>query len=332
MAAARAAQVEAVHVQARVMRMATNTTHVAPTPPTPPAPHAAPAAPAAPASPSALPVLRSAPRNFDARSLDVEDVYGTLTVEVASGPVEVVLTARKAVLDRVTMTMQDGVLHVAEHSGVDGSWDIFRWLGYGDHGRADRLDVHIRAPKGTPLAVDGLVGNIAVGDLESPVKLQLAAVSGTVGNVTRANIEMAGTGKLRVMRVSGPLTAEVAGSGSLITGPVGPADVEIAGSGSAAFGAVSGGIKATIAGSGDVSAASINGAAHVEIAGSGSVKIASGTANPLSLEIMGSGDFDFGGEAVNPHVEVLGSGKVHIRSYRGSLTTEGTSSVQIGSR
>jgi len=277
-------------------------------------------------------MLRTTPRNFDAKALDVEDIYGSLEVDVAPGPVTVTLTARKEVLDRVTFRMEDGVLHVAEHSGVDGSWDIFRWLGYGDHGRTDRLDVRIRAPRGTPLTVDGLVGAIAVGDLEAPVKLELAATSGSIGSVTRANIEMAGSGKLRVTRVAGPLTAELAGGGSLIAGPVGASDVEIAGSGSVTLGAVAGGIKATIAGSGDVSAASINGAANVEIAGSGSVKIASGVASPLHLEIMGSGDFDFGGEAVNPHVEVLGSGKVRIKSYRGSLTTEGSANVQIGSR
>ena len=57
------------------------------------------------------------------------------------------------------------------------------------------------------------------------------------------------------------------------------------------------------------------------------MKIAGGLADPLRLSIMGSGDFDFGGEAVNPHVEVLGSGKVRIKSYRGNLTTEGTSDV-----
>ena len=230
------------------------------------------------------------------------------------------------------MRVDDGTLHVTEHSGVDGSWDIFRWLGYGDHRRSDRLDVRIRAPKGTPLNVDGLVGHIAVGDLEAPVKAELAAVSGTIGNVTRANVEMAGGGKLRIARVAGQFTGEVAGSGSVMTGPVGSADLEIAGSGSIAIGAVSGALKATIAGSGDVAAASVNGPIRVEIAGSGSVKIAGGTATALNLEIMGSGDFDFDGEATNPHVEVMGSGKVRIKSYRGNLTTEGTSNVRIGSR
>jgi hypothetical protein len=306
------------------------TPHAPAAPPAPAAPHA-PAAPRPAPTPAALPTLRTAPRNFDARNIDVHDVYGSLTVEVAPGPITVVLTARKTVLDRVTMRMADGTLHVEEHSGFDNSWDIFRWLGYGDRERIDRLDVRIRAPKGTPLAVSGLVGRLNVGDLESPVKMDLAVVTGTVGNVTRANIEMAGTGKLRLARVAGPLKAEVAGAGELITGAVGSADIEIAGSGSLTMGAVSGGIKATIAGAGDVSAASINGPAQVEIAGSGSVKIAAGVADPFRLAVMGSGDFDFGGEAVNPRVEVLGSGRVRIKSYRGNLTSEGTN-VQIGSR
>jgi hypothetical protein len=276
-------------------------------------------------------MLRTAPRQYNARAVEVTDLYGTLNVEVAPGPVTVVMTARKEVLDRVVVRMDNGTLNIREKSGIDGSWDIFRWLGYGDRGRHDRLHIQVRAPKGTPLHVD-MVGQIAIGDIDAPVKLELAATSGTIGTVTRANVEMAGGGKLRITRVAGPLKLEIAGGPQVTTGPVGSADIEIAGSGWANLGQVGGGIHATIAGSGNVTAARANGAVRVEIAGSGGVRIAGGVANPLHLSIMGSGDFDFGGEAVNPRVEVLGSGKVRIKSYRGNLTTEGMPDIQIGGR
>jgi Putative auto-transporter adhesin, head GIN domain len=300
--------------------------------PAAPAAPTAPTAPAAPAAAAAPALQRTAPKSFDARSIDVHDVYGTVRVDVVPGPVMVQLTARKEVLDRVTMRVENGVLRIKERSGVDGTWDIFRWLGYGDRGHHDRLYVHIRAPKGTPLDVD-MVGQLDVGDIEAPVNLDLAATSGTVGNVTRANVQIAGGDhKLRIGRVAGPYKLEIAGGPDVSVGSVSSADVEIAGAGSARIGAVNGGLHATIAGSGNVTAASVRGQLRVEIAGSGDVKVVAGVADPLKLSIMGSGDFDFGGEAVNPHVEVLGSGKVRIKSYRGHLTTEGTSDIIIGTR
>jgi hypothetical protein len=314
---------------AAVVAAATPAAAQAPRAPAAPAPAARPAAPAQ-AAPA---FLRTAPRTFNAKAIDVEDVYGEVRVEVAPGPMTVTLIARKQVLDRVTMRIdQNGVLNVREHSGIDGTWDIFRWLGYGDRGKSERLWVHVRVPKGTPVRIDGMVGGIAVGNIEAPVSISAAATSGTVGNVTRADIEMAGSGRLRMARVSGPFKLEIAGGGNVQAGSVGPSDIEIAGSGSANMGAINGSLHATIAGSGDVIARSVNGAVRVEIAGSGGVKLAGGVANPLHLSIMGSGDFDFGGQAVNPRVEVLGSGKVRIKSYTGSLTTEGTTSVEIGSR
>jgi hypothetical protein len=305
----------------------------APAKPAAPTAPAAPAARTAPAAPAAPQLLRTTPRSYDARSVDVSDVYGTVRVDVAPGPTPgptvVTLTARREVLDRVTVRMDNGVLSIREKSGIDGSWDIFRWLGYGDRRKHDRLHVYVRTPKGTPLRVD-MVGHLTIGDIEAPVDLDLAATSGTVGVVTRADVEIAGGGKLRITRVAGPFKLEVAGGPDVTVGSVGASDIEIAGSGSATMGAINGSLHATIAGSGQVSAASVNGATRVEIAGSGDVRIARGNANPLKLSIMGSGDFDFGGEAVNPRVEVLGSGRVRIKSYRGSLTTEGTTNVEIG--
>jgi hypothetical protein len=274
-------------------------------------------------------MLRTPVRPYNANAVEVTGLYGTLKVDVAPGPVMVQLTARKEVLDRVVVRLENGTLRIREKSGIDGSWDIFRWLGYGDRGRHDRLHVHVRAPKGTSLHAD-MVGEITVGDIDAPIRLELAATSGTIGNVTRADVEMAGGGKLQIRRVGGPFKLEIAGGPQVFVGPVGSADVEIAGSGRAQLGPVAGGLHATIAGSGNVSAARTNGAVRVEIAGSGDVKIAGGVANPLKLSIMGSGDFDFGGQAVNPRVEVLGSGKVRIKSYTGNLRTEGMPDIQIG--
>ena len=66
------------------------------------------------------------------------------------------------------------------------------------------------------------------------------------------------------------------------------------------------------------------------MAGSGDIKIAGGHATSFTVEVMGSGDVKFGGEANNPKVEMFGSGDVWIKSYTGSLSSEGGGEVRVG--
>ena len=98
--------------------------------------------------------LRTAPKISTRSSIDVDDVYGTVRVEVVPGPVMVQLTGRKEVLDRVTMRVENGV---ASHQGTFGHR---RQLGYLPLARLRRprtsrpaRRAHSRA-QGTPLDVD----------------------------------------------------------------------------------------------------------------------------------------------------------------------------------
>ncbi len=287
-------------------------------------PQSAPTAPAPPVAPNA-PVAR-----YDVKGVEISDVYGSVRVMVSDrGPVTLVMGGSKPLLDNIHVTSTGGLLSISEEH-ANRVWDWHEWFNFKPNQRREKVTLQITAPKGTSLDVDDFVGDINVGDLEGPVKIGAAAATGTIGNVSRADIELAGSGKLAIGTVAQQLRIEIAGAGTVDAGASGGASVEIAGSGDSHLGPVLGSLRVEIAGSGDVTAASVNGPTDIETAGSGSIKIDTGEANPLKVEILGAGDFTFGGEAVDPSISVMGSGNVTIKSYRGRLNTDGMAHVKIG--
>ncbi len=304
----------------------------APTAPTAPRAPQAPKAPVAPTAPGASgPVINQATTKYDVKGIEVDDVFGTLHITVTNGgPVTLSISGTKPALDNLHVSnMGDRLLIKEEHEGHVWNWR--EWFTY-KRERRDRITLNITAPKGTSLGTDGFVGDLTVGDLDGPVKIEAAAAQGTIGNVTSATLSLAGSGKLSVGAVTQQLKIEIAGSGTINAGASAGASIEIAGSGDAHVGPVLGKLRVEIAGSGDVTVASVNGPTTAEIAGAGSIKIDTGEANPLKVEILGSGDFDFGGEAVDPEITAMGSGDVTLKSYRGKLDTDGMAHLKIGSK
>jgi hypothetical protein len=274
-------------------------------------------------------------KSFNANAVKIEDVVGSLTVNVRNGgPVTVDVAGSKQRVNGVHVA-QDG-----DHVAIDGSsfnennsvWDWKNWFNFSTDfsQRADNLAIKVTVPRGASVDVNDLVGEATIGDTQGPLHFEAAASKARIGRVGRADISLGGAGRLDIAQVSGPLHLEVGGSGKVAVGPTQSVNADIAGSGDAQFGRISGGLTLDIAGAGDVSAASVNGPTHVDIAGSGSVKIADGIANPLHVDIMGAGNFVFGGVAVDPHIEAVGSGTVKLKSYRGHLDTEGMADVKIG--
>lgn len=302
-------------------------------PPPPPAPAAAPATPAAPvASPN---WVRWPAKSYNATSLKIEDIVGTVTVDVKdSGPMTVEVSGDKNRISHVNVDTDGGELHIdGEKSDENGSvWDWKNWFNFSDQSRrqTDNLFVRVTVPKGTEVRVDDLVGNANIGDTYGVLHFGAAATTAHIGHVKEAHVDVGGSGKIFITQVDGTLSLDVGGSGKINVGPTQEVKADIAGSGDVTLGPVAGGMKLDIAGSGDVSAPRVNGPVHVEIAGSGSVKIADGVADPLHVEIMGAGNFIFGGVAVDPHVEAVGSGSVKLKSIKGKLNSEGMANVQIG--
>ena len=274
-------------------------------------------------------------KSFDANAVKLEDIVGSLTVNVRNGgPLTVDVAGSKARVNGVRVT-KDGnrvVIDGSSFSENNSVWDWKNWFNFSTDfsQRADNLTIKVTVPKGASVDVNDLVGDATIGDTQGPLHFEAAATKARIGRVARADVSLGGAGKLDVAQVSGPLHLEVGGSGKVTVGPTQSVHADIAGSGDAQFGAIAGGLSLDIAGAGDVSAASVNGPTHIDIAGSGSVKIADGTANPLHVDIMGAGNFIFGGVAIDPHIDAVGSGNVKLKSYRGHLDTEGMADVKIG--
>jgi hypothetical protein len=304
--------------------------HSAP-PPAPAAPTTTPAAPAPPVQPRDW--VRQPVRSFNTTSLKMEDVVGTVTVDVKdSGPMTVEVSGTPTRLNHLGVHADDGVLDIDGGGDDDSVWDWKNWFNFSDieDRRKDNLFVRVTVPRGTEIRIEDLVGNANIGDTGGVLHLDAAATTAHIGHVKEAHIDVGGSGKIFITQVDALLDLDISGSGKITAGQTGEVKADIAGSGDVTLGPIAHGLYVEIEGSGDVSTPRVNGPVHVEIAGSGSVKIADGIADPLHLEIAGAGNFMFGGLAVDPHIEAVGSGRVQIKAYKGKLDTEGMANVQIG--
>ena len=302
------------------------------------APHAPPAPPAPPAAPAAPPAPHWATaqvRTFGTQRLKFEDIVGTVIVSVRdSGPMTLEVSGAPNRVAAVHVS-QDGDRLVVEGTNYEDNksvWDWHNWFNFDEISRNDTGDLFVKVsvPRGTDVNVEDLVGNAYIGDTMGPLRFEAAATTAKIGHVTKAKIDVGGSGHIEIAGVSGALDIDMGGSGKIVVGSVGSVKADIAGSGDAQFGDIPGGLSLDIAGSGNVVAAHVNGPTHIDIAGSGSVRIADGIANPLNVDIMGAGNLYFGGVAVDPHIDAVGAGTVHIKAYRGKLNNEGMADVKIG--
>ncbi|MCL6698989.1 DUF2807 domain-containing protein [Sphingomonas sp. NSE70-1] len=133
----------------------------------------------------------------------------------------------------------------------------------------------------------------------------------TVNAAALHGASIAGSGDVKVDKVSGDFEGEVAGSGGLKVGQIagGKVKFDIAGSGGVEAAGKADAVDISIAGSGDINLGGLaSRTAEVSIAGSGNVKAsASESAN---VSIMGSGDVDISGGA-KCTVSKAGSGSVN---------------------
>jgi hypothetical protein len=264
-------------------------------------------------------------QTYDARALKLDDVVGTVRVDVKdNGPMAVQISGLPDRVHRVHVALKGNTLKVSSEP-VGSVWDWRHWFDFSAAGnKRGQLQIHVAVPRGAAVDVDETAGNVTIGNTMGPLKFSVQGYTESyIGNVSEADLEMAGSGKLTVGNVAGHAKIETAGSGNIRVGDVGRVNADIAGSGSIAVGNVKNGVDVDIAGSGDFSAASVYGPTSASIAGSGSVTIAGGEATPLRVEIMGSGNVSFGGMAVDPKIEAMGSGSVRIKAYRGRLENDG---------
>jgi hypothetical protein len=272
-------------------------------------------------------------KSFTTGALRVDDIVGSVKVNVQDGPMKVDVSGSREMVSGLTVKQEGNELHI---TGSDienfNVWDWKKWFDFSHindetHGK---LFIKVTVPKGSEVRIDDLVGDATVGDTFGPLRLGTVEGDSTVGRTSTARISMAGSGKTQVGDVAGELRLEIAGSGKIIARNAGSVRADVAGSGDASVGAIGNGLSIDIAGSGDFTALKVNGPVKVDIAGSGNVKIADGYADPLHVDIIGAGDLYFGGMAVDPRVSAMGSGNVHIKAYKGQLKNDGMADVEIG--
>jgi hypothetical protein len=162
---------------------------------------------------------------------------------------------------------------------------------------------------------------------------------------------------LPVLKISGPATLRVQGSGLLVGGdfgdlgtselsligcqPVrvgavtGDLDLNLAGSGIIQTGPISGDGRINLAGSGQATIGALGGELDLNVAGSGDTEVAavsgrvsvniagSGNVdigagrNQADVNIAGSGDVRMAGTAIDPTVSIMGSGNVRVATIEG---------------
>jgi hypothetical protein len=263
--------------------------------------------------------------SFDADALRVSDLAGSLHVEV-TGDSRISVTAHgpSDALKRLDIMIREGTLVIDQDRGL--GW--IRIFGLRDR----NVDVTVRIPKGIPVSIDDLVGELYVGDIEAPIDINGHITGGQVGDVTSAAVALSGSSDLNFGKVSGALVFRLSGSAQARAGSAQAATLSISGSGRLEMEEIRSGLALNIRGSGEAAIRSLNGAAEITISSSGAATIAEGRAAPLVAEIHGSGTLVFGGVAVDPMLTVTGSGRITVATYEGTLIADGDNIVVNGER
>lgn len=267
------------------------------------------------ALPAAADPKRIGPKLFEAGSLRMVDVIGSVEIAVAAEPkIEVLLEGEARLLEDISLRKDGDALIIRRKKD---------WLDFPERQLFPWRDIYpsvtLRVPAGTAVTLERVIGEARIGDIAAPLELDVNLLDVEAGSVSEATLKLHGRGNITLGKVSGQLSILSSGSSDVTIGDVGAAKIDKSGSGDIALGAIAGGLRYDTAGSGDTKAASVNGPVEVLINGSGGLRIGGGEANPLRLRLNGSGDFRFDGTASNPDVTINGSGSVRIKGHRGTL-------------
>ena len=186
-------------------------------------------------------------------------------------------------------------------------------MGLGSVGYDDLPQVVIRTPR---------VAHVSAG----------GAIYGSIGAGDGVDLGSSGCGDWTVADQSGLVSLRLAGSGDVRAASAAQADVNVSGSGDVRLGAVHNGLTAAVAGSGNVVASSVSGPLHARIAGSGDVRIHDGAVTDMDVAVSGSGDIRFGGVARNLDAHVAGSGDISVAQVTGAVSKHvaGSGEIHIG--
>jgi hypothetical protein len=178
--------------------------------------------------------------------------------------------------------------------------------------------------EGGDVEIDG-TGYVKVGEVAGPFA---ASVNGS-GDIAydsagEAEFSIRGSGDIEGGDIRGPLEASIDGSGDIETGDVeGRAELSIHGSGDIDVGRARGGAEVSLNGSGDVEIADVRNSLMVGVYGSGDVEIEGGEVDRLEIKVNGSGDVEYGGSAQTARLVSEGSGGISVGPVAGNVEIRG---------
>jgi len=175
---------------------------------------------------------------YAAKALQIESFSGTLIVKVdkaktarlkLTGPKRQRKSLRIAVRNKILRIRHQHPVRRTQNSvHVERNVVIVGPGGYsnmviggqqtGTQAEQSALRLELTLPAGSPLGIDGFLGDLEIGDTRGPVVLSLASGNARIGRVHAATLKIEGVGKIVAERVDGPLSIEIGGSGAVSVG------------------------------------------------------------------------------------------------------------------
>ncbi|MBF0130648.1 MAG: DUF2807 domain-containing protein [Alphaproteobacteria bacterium] len=232
--------------------------------------------------------------SFAARSLEVRDLGGRLVVEAEDRKdILLVLRGPKAGVEAVRAEARSGTLSLGG-GGIDGQTVVRannvttvvsgggsatvsiggRDSSVGIPSRPP-LNVVVRVPWRTPVTIERAVDDVAIGDIDAPLRLGISSASVTVGKVGNTRVQVEGSGDVHLRRVTGDLGIVIGGSGNVKVddGEIGVLSIAVDGNGDVDVGGRAQTADIALSGAGDVRVREVARKPRVAISGAGDVTV-----------------------------------------------------------
>jgi Putative auto-transporter adhesin, head GIN domain len=137
------------------------------------------------------------------------------------------------------------------------------------------LEVQAYVPAGTPLIVEGMVGELMVEGVGGRVELEQAGGSARLDRVAGGRLAVVGGSRIEARAASGDLALEVRGAGDVVVdqADLGGLEVGISGSGNVRVGGSAQQARVTVQGVGNVSVDEVRERPEVRVSGIGQIDI-----------------------------------------------------------
>jgi len=245
------------------------------------------------------------PREFETTELSVSNVDAD--VEIQPGDIDkmvVEVTGSKTAVEDIGVRQQGAELIISGKGSAGGGGGNVVMTGSGS--------VSI---SGGGVVISGAMGRgrttivTGGGNTESDVKIKITVPSGSPINISGVN------GLATIGDVDGPLRAAVLGGSDINAGRVKDAELNVQGSGDIRVQEANGNLSASVQGSGDISVK--RGQVtylNASVMGSGDIKF-SGRAQDANLSVMGRGDI-YAHHVVNkPSMSIMGRGNIEVGNW-----------------